>query len=149
MKQFATMGFLAIALITFLSVVGILRGSAQTVTSVPLSNNLGSIPTRADVTLGSLPGAQATVDAGTAIAAAEAAWHLPDANIDRTVGVVRALFSLKSDRRHQSVPAVLVVANARTFSPALDHTAYNKLVIVVDAVTGKVVLSYPVDPLAS
>jgi hypothetical protein len=46
----------------------------------------------------------------------------------------------------QNVPSLLVVANVVTAIPGPVPGRYAKMVTVVDAATGDMLLSYPVDP---
>lgn len=139
-----------VALAAFLTVlvVSLSSSRASSGAGIPLSDNLGSVPVRDNVVLNHLPSGMATVSPDVAIAAAERLWGFSDAQVDRGSGVVRTTVTIKGDIVHQNLHALLVVADVQlpNFAPR-SNTRYQKIVVVVDAVTGKVILSYPVEPV--
>lgn len=129
-----------------MTAVGTLRGSAQSISGVQLTNNLAGIPSRSDITVQPLEASVNTVSAATAIATAEKVWGFPQSSVDSSVGVVRSRFSLAGNQQIQNIPALIVVANLQTPMPGPMHGVYNKMAIVVDALTGGPVISLPFDP---
>ncbi len=98
--------------------------------------------------LNHLSGGVATVSRDVGIAATERLCGFSDAQVLRGIGVVRAIVNIKGHIAHQNLHALLVVADVHlpNFAPR-SNTVYQKIVIVADAVTGKVILSYPVEPM--
>ncbi len=97
--------------------------------------------------LAPLPAGQVRVPAIRALQAAEKVWSLSDSDIDPRAGIVRAVVSIEGDVVHQDVRAWLVVADREmpNFAPG-STIMYHKIVVVVSAVTGRVVFSYPTSP---
>lgn len=111
------------------------------------TGDLSRVPASSEVILQPLPASHVRVSAVVALWAAQAAWGLASDQVDPRTGIVRAVISLKGDRLHHDLKAWLVVARLTTFCPAPGcNTMYSKMVIVVDARTGKAVFSYPADP---
>lgn len=111
------------------------------------TGDISRVPASSNVILQPLPASQVRVSAVVALWAAQAAWGLASDQVDPRTGIVRAVISLKGDRLHHDLKAWLVVARLTTFCPAPGcNTMYSKMVIVVDARTGKAVFSYPADP---
>lgn len=129
---------------TSFRIVAATRVAAQ---YIKVSGDISLVPTRPDAVLQPLPASEARVSPFVALDAAKAAWGLTDQQVDPRVGIVRALFSFKNDALHQNIRAWIVVANMATYCPAPGcNTVYSKMVIVVDAETGKALFSYPTDP---
>ncbi len=111
------------------------------------TGDLSLIPPSSNMILQPLPARQVRVSAWTALRAAQAAWGLTADEVDLRRGIVRAVISMRDDALHQDLKAWLVVAKLMTWCPAPGcNTMYSKMVIVVDARTGKVLFSYPADP---
>jgi len=114
------------------------------------TGHLSRVPASSNVILQPLPASQVRVSAVVALWAAQAAWGLTSDQVDRRTGIVRAVISLRGDRLHHDLKAWLVVAHLTTFCPAPGcNTMYSKMVIVVDARTGKAIFSYPADPAST
>lgn len=114
---------------------------------VPVSGDIALVPPRQDAVLAPLPAGQVRVPAIRALQAAEKVWGLSDSEIDPKVGIVRAVVSIEGDVVHQDLKAWLVIADREmpNFAPGSTIT-YHKIVVVVSAVTGRVVFSYPAEP---
>ncbi len=114
------------------------------------TGHLSRVPASSNVILQPLPASQVRVSAVVALWAAQAAWGLTSDQVDRRTGIVRAAISLRGDRLHHDLKAWLVVARLTTFCPVPGcNTMYSKMVIVVDARTGKAAFSYPADPAST
>ncbi len=111
------------------------------------TGDLSRVPASSNAILQPLPASQVRVSAVVALWAAQATWGLAGNQVDPRTGIVRAVISLKGDRVHHDLKAWLVVARLTTFCPAPGcNTMYSKMVIVVDARTGRATFSYPADP---
>lgn len=131
-------------------VLGHAQSSPTTALNVAVSNDVSRVPVAPDVVLSALPSDVQAVSSQTAVAAAESVWGGTDGQIDTGVGVVRALVSLKGDTVSRNIPGLIVVENIDTPNPAPGSTTrYSQMVVVVNAVKGGVVLSYPVSPVDS
>lgn len=129
---------------TSFMIMGATRVTAE---YVKVSGDISLVPTRPDVLLQPLSAAQVRISPFAALDVANADWGLSDQQIDRHVGVVRALISLKHDLLHQNIKAWIVAADIQTYCPAPGcNTVYSRMVIVVDVETGRAVFSYPTDP---
>ncbi len=114
---------------------------------VPVSGDIALVPPRQDAVLAPLPAGQVRVPAIRALQAAEKVWGLSDSEIDPKAGIVRAVVSIEGDVVHQDLKAWLVIADREmpNFAPGSTIT-YHKVVVVVSAVTGRVIFSYPTEP---
>jgi hypothetical protein len=150
MKTVRSLLVVVIAALATMALMGVARGAAQVPPTAAISDNLAGVPAHPQVDLTRLPAGVTTVSAVDAIAAAKADWALSDSQVDYNVGVVRALVNVRHDKAHQNIDGLIVVANLRTYNPAPDsHVVYNKMVIVVDAVTGEPSFSYAADPVTT
>jgi hypothetical protein len=132
-------------------------GTLRTRASGPsASGNFAALPQRPDIALAAVTESQMPVantgqpvtTAQDAIALAETRFHLVDGQLDNSVGVVRALVSIRGDLSHQSIKAWVVTANIDTWGqgPATWNTVYHKLSIVIDASTHAYAFAYTSDP---
>lgn len=121
--------------------------SAKKAFGVDGTGDISRVPASSNVILQPLLASQVRVSAVVALWAAQAAWGLASDQVDPRTGIVRAGITLRGDRVHHDLKAWLVVARLTTFCPAPGcNTMYTKMVIVVDARTGKATFSYPADP---
>lgn len=136
---------LALAAVTVASHVA----DAHAGTGLRTSANVQRIPSRPDVKLSASPAADSKVSAGAALAAAEAAFGLSDAQIDSNIGIVRARVTVPGDPRRHNLHAWVVTANVDIMGqgPATWNLMYRKLCIVIDATTGRYVFAYTAVPI--
>ncbi len=108
---------------------------------VKVSSNVALIPTAPGVTVDRLPKRKVHISWRRALHAAKREWGLETRQVEV---VVRAVVS----DEHIDVAGWAVVADLTTHNPAPGNTTvYNEMVIAVSGKSGKVVFSYPVDPV--
>jgi hypothetical protein len=114
---------------------------------MPTSSDVSRLPQRIDVEL--KPLAHVSLPASAAVQAAKDYWGLSDSDLDTTIGAVSAAYTQPGNPRIQNLPVWIVPANAEVMSQGprnSPHFVTHKLCIVIDATTGKHVLSYAAGP---
>lgn len=109
------------------------------------TGDVSRLPVRADIAVGTLPSTTPRITAVAAVLTAEARFGLSAANLDEATRVVRATVSIAGSASHSNEAAWIVTANDSVTSPVTDVT-YQKLCIVVSAITGKFLYAYAAEP---
>lgn len=142
---------LAVAVVALGGVLGfaITTGAAQSpwasaAAVVNTSGNISLLPARGDVTYAPLAADAVRVAADQAVATAEARLNLPPSALDSSVGVVRAMISVRGSSAGPA-KAWIVTVDDPVRSP-MTGTLYRKVCIAVDADTGAFLYAYAVDP---
>lgn len=151
MSNVRSVGVIALGLLGAIVVCGVAHVAAQAGPQLPISTNVAAVPSRDDMSLAPLPLAEVAISSSAAVSAAMTEWDLSASQLDESVGVVPAVVtesqSVTVTPAQRTAKALLVVANITTHSPVpFSSTTYSKMVIVVDAQTGRVRWSYPVEP---
>jgi hypothetical protein len=129
----------------------VLPTATITTTGITVPGSISALPdaSPAKVTLAPLPLDQAQVSARQALDAAEAAWGATDSDVDPNARAVPAVISVGNGGLTQNVKAWVVTLNHDTHSqgPAWDPVQVkHKLVVVIDATTGKSLMAYNAGP---
>jgi hypothetical protein len=129
----------------------VLPTATVTATGITVPGRISALPdaSPAKVTLAPLPLDQAQASARHALDAAEAAWGVTDSDVDPNARAMPAVISVGNGGLTQNVKAWVVTLNHDTYSqgPAWDPVQVkHKLVVVIDATTGKYLMAYNAGP---
>lgn len=117
---------------------------------VKVSGDVNSLPQRPDIQLAPVsasdPAMKTSADA--AVSAAEREFGLRDAQIDPSIGVVRAVASIEGSPVHHLERVWIVPVDIDTWGRGADirDTVFHKTCIVIDATTGRYEYAYQADP---
>jgi hypothetical protein len=101
------------------------------------------VPQRSDIVLSSLSASELPVSSSAAVRVAEATWGLTDSQI---TNVVSAEISKVADPVHQHQRGWIIAANEDVPAPDNSGVVFQKLVMVIDGVTGRYLWAYSTDP---
>jgi len=118
--------------------------STHATVSWSTSGNIGAVPAHRDLVLRPLAADQTGISSDKAVSVAEQSYGLQGNEIDPSIGVVRAIVSWRGAAQWQNIRAWVVTADhdvAASWGPGL----YKKLVVVVDATSGRDIFAYAAD----
>lgn len=147
------MGLLPIILAASLVAIGPYASArishAFAVSDMRVSADVKALPTRPDILVSPLsasdPGLK--ISAADAVRAAESQTGLLDSEIDRNIGIVRAIVSIHGNPLHQRERVWIVTADVESHPHAMiaPDVVFHKLCIVIDARTGQYEFGFPAD----